>query len=227
MAMIRAAFFDVDGVLLDTEVFQYLAWKEALDQVADYQLGEDEYMRLFCGHDSTHNATQVISRFHPAISLAELVTFRDSIAKILVESNQINMMPYVVDVLGFFASRVATALTTGSNQEECNIKLQRSGLDSIVRRYIIPIVSRDMVKNGKPAPDIYQEAAKLRGVHPSSAVSFEDSNVGIQSAESAGTTCFAVPNKWTALCMPKNRTVYANLREAQKAVEASYSLPSR
>lgn len=50
------------------------------------------------------------------------------------------------------------------------------------------------VKNGKPAPDIYLEAAKRLGVHPSECLVFEDALMGAQSGKSAGCHVVAVPD---------------------------------
>jgi len=50
------------------------------------------------------------------------------------------------------------------------------------------------VKNGKPAPDIYLEAAKRLGVHPSECLVFEDALTGAQSGKSAGCRLVAVPD---------------------------------
>ena len=55
-------------------------------------------------------------------------------------------------------------------------------------------VSSEEVARGKPAPDVYLEAARRLGLEPSECVAVEDSHNGIRSAKSAGMRCVAVPN---------------------------------
>ena len=59
MKIIKAVLFDVDGVLLDTETFQYLAWVDTFKRFAGYDLSEGEYSREYCGRASVWNAEQV------------------------------------------------------------------------------------------------------------------------------------------------------------------------
>ena len=56
-------------------------------------------------------------------------------------------------------------------------------------------VSSEEVARGKPAPDVYLEAARRLGVEPSACVAVEDSHNGIRSAKAAGMACTAIPNE--------------------------------
>ena len=62
------------------------------------------------------------------------------------------------------------------------------------RRSFTATVSSEEVARGKPAPDVYLEAARRLGVDPAACVAIEDSHNGIRSAKAAGMTCIAVPN---------------------------------
>jgi HAD superfamily hydrolase (TIGR01509 family) len=55
------------------------------------------------------------------------------------------------------------------------------------------VVTNEDYARGKPAPDAFLEAAKRLGVLPKRCLAFEDTSIGVQSAESAGMTCVRVP----------------------------------
>jgi len=68
--------------------------------------------------------------------------------------------------------------------------LAAAGLADIVRE----AVSSEQVARGKPATDVYLEAALRLGVDPSACAAVEDSHNGIRSAKAAGMRCVAIPN---------------------------------
>ena len=68
--------------------------------------------------------------------------------------------------------------------------LRASGLAGVVRI----AVSSEEVARGKPAPDVYLEAARRLGVEPSRCAAVEDSHNGIRSAKAAGMRVIAIPN---------------------------------
>ena len=61
-------------------------------------------------------------------------------------------------------------------------------------RYFVATVSSEEVPRGKPAPDVYLEAARRLGVAPARCAAIEDSENGIRSAEAAGMRVLAIPN---------------------------------
>src|SRR5206468_7888946 len=77
-----------------------------------------------------------------------------------------------------------------SNPELIEVVLRVSGLDSLIE----VAVSSQMVARGKPAPDVYLEAASRLGVDPARCAAVEDSHNGIRSAHAAGMRVVAIPN---------------------------------
>lgn len=226
MEIVKAALFDIDGILLDTEIFQYQAWADIFEQLAGHSLSKDEYAQKYCGNSSQWIAEQVQRQFCIDSTTDEILEQRERIVLDKVEEGEITQMPYAAEVLEHFAKELPTTLATGAATQESLIKLSRSGLIKIIESYQIPIISRDMVARGKPAPDTYICAAKKLGIAPNECIAFEDTIAGIESAENAGVNCLAVPNNWTKHKMPE-RKVYANLRDAQQFVERNYVLQPR
>jgi HAD superfamily hydrolase (TIGR01509 family) len=88
------------------------------------------------------------------------------------------------------AARWPLGLASSSNRELIDLVLELSGL----AEYFKATVSSEEVPRGKPAPDVYLEAARRLGVSPSRCAAVEDSENGIRSAKAAGMRVLAIPN---------------------------------
>lgn len=96
-------------------------------------------------------------------------------------------------VEGLRALHIPMAIATSSRMESVIKKRQKH--DGMFRSFQHIVTGDDpSVKNGKPAPDIYIEAAKRLGVHPSACLIFEDALTGAQSGKSAGCHVVVVPD---------------------------------
>jgi beta-phosphoglucomutase-like phosphatase (HAD superfamily) len=82
-------------------------------------------------------------------------------------------------------------LASSSNRELIDRALEASGLEG----YFRATVSSEEVERGKPAPDVYLEAARRLGVEPTRCGAVEDSANGIRSAHAAGMRVVAIPNR--------------------------------
>lgn len=83
------------------------------------------------------------------------------------------------------------AIASSANREIIELVLDLAGLRTHFRAY----VSSEEVGRGKPAPDVYLEAARRLGVAPTRCAAVEDSSNGLRSAHAAGMTVIAVPNR--------------------------------
>jgi HAD superfamily hydrolase (TIGR01509 family) len=88
----------------------------------------------------------------------------------------------VVKLIEQFAGQLPMAVATGGTRAICTKTL--SSLDLL--KHFQEIVTADDVKHGKPAPDIFLEAARRIGVPPEQCVAFEDADLGVRSATDAG-----------------------------------------
>ncbi len=95
-----------------------------------------------------------------------------------------------VDAVRRIAGRWPTALASSSHRRVIDVALDATGLASAFQA----IVSSDEVAHGKPAPDVYLEAAGRLGVKPGSTLVIEDSINGLRAARAAGMTTVLVPN---------------------------------
>jgi HAD superfamily hydrolase (TIGR01509 family) len=88
-------------------------------------------------------------------------------------------------------ARMPIGLASSSNREVIDLVLDLSGL----ARFFRVTVSSEEVPRGKPAPDVYLEAARSLGVPPERCAAVEDSHNGIRSAKAAGMRVIAIPNQ--------------------------------
>jgi HAD superfamily hydrolase (TIGR01509 family) len=88
------------------------------------------------------------------------------------------------------AARYRLALASSSNRALIDAVLELAGL----ARYFQVTVSSEEVARGKPAPDVYLEAARRLGVEPARCAAVEDSHAGIRAAQAAGMRVIAIPN---------------------------------
>jgi HAD superfamily hydrolase (TIGR01509 family) len=95
-----------------------------------------------------------------------------------------------VEAVERVAARWPLGLASSSNRELIDLALEASGLG----RYFAATVSSEEVPAGKPAPDVYLEAARRLQVEPVRCAAVEDSHNGIRSARSAGMRVVAIPN---------------------------------
>jgi len=100
------------------------------------------------------------------------------------------LLPGATDAVRRLAERFPLGLASSSNRELIDTVLEVAGIASL----FAATVSSEEVAQGKPAPDVYLEAARRLGVAPERSAAIEDSHGGIRSAKSAGMRVIAIPN---------------------------------
>ena len=213
--MIKGAVFDLDGVLVDTEGFQWQGWVEALKPLGK-TVTREEYFD-YAGKSSSEIESLIIRNHQLNIRKGVL---RDEKKKLILdwfENRKIRALPYAREAVMFFRSRnFRVGCASGGGSKETGLKLKKTGLYALFDA----IVSRDDVKRGKPSPDVYISCAKKLGLRPEECVAFEDTRFGVEAAKAARMLCFAVPNKFTAgQDFSKADGVFGNLKEALKGIQ--------
>jgi HAD superfamily hydrolase (TIGR01509 family) len=107
-----------------------------------------------------------------------------------VYRQHLRLMPGAAATVERMAARWPLALASSSNMPLIELALELTGL----RRHFRAVVSSEEVARGKPAPDVYLEAARRLGVAPERCAAVEDSTNGLLSAHAAGMRVIAVPD---------------------------------
>ena len=186
--VIDAVVFDLDGVLLDSEQ----VWDEAREQLAKERGGRwhPQAQREMMGMSSTEWSRYM----HETIGLPEPP---DEINREVVERlaaiyrEHLPAIPGSKEAVERLAARWPLGLASSSNRELIDLALELLG----VKHLFTATVSSEEVAHGKPAPDVYLEAARRLGIEPTRTAAIEDSNNGILAAKAAGMRVLAIPNR--------------------------------
>jgi HAD superfamily hydrolase (TIGR01509 family) len=200
---LAAVLFDMDGTLLDSEKI----WDVALDDLAQWLGGElsDSARRRMVGSSLArsiaimHNDLGIDA--DPESSGAYLTErAAELFGTALVWKPGARQLLLAVGEAG-----IPAALVTSTHR-----RLTEIALDTMGREHFAATVCGDEVEHPKPAPDPYEQAARLLGVNPTCCVAIEDSPLGIASAEAAGCAVLAVPSEVPLESVP-GRTVVSSL----------------
>ncbi|HOE11679.1 MAG TPA: HAD family phosphatase [bacterium] len=183
----NTVIFDCDGVLVDSEPLSLEAFHCALrDQGVDYP--RDRITR-FCG--MTGEASLRIVMKETGVSLDEERYLRAKVEhyKRLVEERGLQLFEGVTELLDSLGGDgVKLAIATSGPREKVDTSLRLAGLED----RFDAIVSGDDVPQGKPAPDVFLEAARRCGSDPECCVGVEDTLIGLQAIRAAGMRVVAV-----------------------------------
>jgi HAD superfamily hydrolase (TIGR01509 family) len=185
--VIEAVVFDLDGVIVDSEH----VWDEVRQRLAEERGGHwhDDASRDMMGMSSLEWSRYM----HDVIGLAEPPEeINAEVVRRLVAlyHEELPLLPGAVEAVETLAARWPLGLASSSNRELIDLVLRVSGLD----RWFAATVSSEEVPRGKPAPDVYLEAARRVGVPAERCAAVEDSENGILSAKAAGMRVVAIPN---------------------------------
>lgn len=181
--MITVCIFDLDGVLVDTAHYHFLAWQR-LAKEFNYHLTEEINEQLK-GVSRMHSLEIILE--HANITLQDAEKIRLADRKNVWFTEYVNAMkpeelyPGVVELFEKLkADNIQIAL--GSSSKNARTILQKLG----VQQYFDVIVDGNMIVNSKPDPEIFLRAAQKLGVEPSRCVVFEDAEAGVEAARAAG-----------------------------------------
>jgi HAD superfamily hydrolase (TIGR01509 family) len=185
--MISAVVFDLDGVIVDSEH----VWDAAREALARERGGrwperaQQDMMGMSSLEWSRYMHDRVGLREPPEEISAEVVRRLESIYR-----EELPLIDGAPEAVAALAKRWPLAIASSSNRPIIDLVLELSGLG----RHVAATVSSEEVPRGKPAPDVYLEAARRLGADPARTAAIEDSHTGILSAKASGMRVVAIPN---------------------------------
>jgi HAD superfamily hydrolase (TIGR01509 family) len=188
LTRIEAVVFDLDGVLVDSEH----VWDEVREELARERGGR--------WHDRAQSDMMGMSSLEWSRYMHDVIGLADSPAEINDEVVRRLLARYderlpLLDGAAAAAQRLAgsyrLAVASSSNRPVIDAVLDGSGLAPLFE----VTVSSEEVPRGKPAPDVFLEAARRLGVDPADCAVIEDSANGLRAAHAAGMRVVAIPNR--------------------------------
>jgi len=183
-----AVIFDMDGVLVDSEA----VWDDVRKRFVDEQGGhwQQSAQRDMMGMSSVEWSRYVRDRLGVDMDPEEISReVADRVAD--VYRDKLPLLPGAVEAVESLAEEWPLGLASSSNRHVIDLVLDLAGIADAFKA----TVSSEEVGAGKPAPDVYLEAAKRLSVDPAACVAIEDSTNGIRSAHAAGMAVIVVPNQ--------------------------------
>lgn len=210
-----SVIFDLDGTLVDSEPNYYEATRQTLAEhgVPDFTWAQHE---RFVGISTQETLVLLKERHGLKAPVEELLaeTNRRYLALARAATRVYPEMRKFVELLA--AEGVPMAVASGSSPEAIEAILTSTGLDASLRT----VVSADEVARGKPAPDVFLEAARRLGAVPADCVVLEDAAPGAAAAHAAGMRCIAIPYVAAQADAPEFATAGLLLRSGQAEFSA-------
>lgn len=179
--------FDLDGVILQSEeVWDEVRERYVLDRGGRYDAAAQRAMMGMSAPEWSRYIEEELGVGLPAERVnAEVVELMAARYR-----DELPLVPGAREAIERLAAAFSLGIASSSNRPLIDVVLERSGL----QRYFRASVSSEEVPRGKPAPDVYLEAARRLGVEPDRCAAVEDSHNGIRSAKAAGMRVVAIPN---------------------------------
>ncbi len=182
-----AVVFDLDGVLVDSEE----AWDEARRVLVARRGGtwREEATRAMLGMSAPEWSRYVVEEL--GVPMAPGEVDQAVVDELLAGyERRLPVLPGAREAVERMAAAYPLGLASSSNRRVIDLVLRELG----VAARFGATVSSEEVPRGKPAPDVYLEAARRLGADPRACVAVEDSENGIRSAHAAGMRVIALPN---------------------------------
>lgn len=185
----KAFIFDLDGVIVDTAKYHFLAWQKIADQLGIAFTPE---------HNEGLKGVSRVRSLDLILELGKITASQEDKNKWLQQKNEdylsyltdmdySEILPGVTPILQFLREH-QQPIALGSASKNARPILEKTGIIG----YFDAIVDGNDVTNAKPDPEVFVQAAQLLGVDNKDAIVFEDSVAGVQAANNAGMTSVGI-----------------------------------
>lgn len=185
----KAFIFDLDGVIVDTAKYHFIAWQKIAQELGiEFTPEHNENLK---GVSRVRSLDLILELGKITASQEEknkwLIQKNEDYLSYLVNMNQSEILPGVLPILQFLKEK-NQAIALGSASKNARPILEKTGIID----YFDAIVDGNDVTNAKPDPEVFLQAAKLLNIAPENAIVFEDSVAGIQAANIANMTSVGI-----------------------------------
>jgi len=179
----KAALFDLDGVIVDTVKYHYMAWKKIAAELGfEFTEAHNERLKGISRMQSLERLLEVGNISLGKAAKAALCEKKNKLyISYIVEINEKEILPGAKDcLLKMRAKGIKVALGSASKNADIILKNLR------ITKLFDTVVDGNIVEKAKPDPEVFLTGAKILGVNPGECIVFEDSEAGIIAAKAAG-----------------------------------------
>ncbi len=185
----KAFIFDLDGVIVDTAKYHFLAWQKLANQLGiNFTHEHNEELK---GVSRVRSLDLILALGNITASQEDknkwLIQKNEDYLSYLVDMDEREILPGVVKVLEYLKNN-NQAIALGSASKNARPILEKTN----IMHFFDAIVDGNDVSNAKPDPEVFLQAARKLGIINENAIVFEDSVAGIQAANSAKMTSIGI-----------------------------------
>lgn len=188
----KAFIFDLDGVIVDTAKYHFLAWKKIANT-----LGIDfthEHNELLKGVSRVRSLDIILELGNVQATQEDknkwLIQKNEDYLSYLVDMDESEILPGIMPILRFLKDK-NQGIALGSASKNAKPILEKTG----IMNYFNVVVDGNDVANAKPDPEVFLQAARLLNAKNEDAIVFEDSVAGVQAANIANMTSIGIGDK--------------------------------
>lgn len=179
----KACLFDLDGVLVDTAVYHFQAWK-ILGKQFDFELSHQQNEELK-GISRVESLEKILhwANFQATEKQKEawLLEKNETYLKLISHMNPSEILPGVLPFLAQLKDK-GYLIALGSASKNAKIILEKTGLIT----WFQAIIDGNSVSKSKPDPEVFQKGAEALGILAAECIVFEDAQAGIDAAKAGG-----------------------------------------
>lgn len=188
--MKNTVIFDLDGLLIDSEVISYRIYCDLVKKYGRH-FPLEEYIHGYSGKTEEGNMRMLIDSYSLPVSIKDGLAFAASKEKEVFITKGVAVKPGAEELLSYLKRRQhKILLATSSSKERAERALGRSGIAA----FFDDMVFGTDVQRGKPYPDIFLKACERAGERCENCLVLEDSEAGIQAAYAAGIDVICIPD---------------------------------
>ena len=185
----KAFIFDLDGVIVDTAKYHFLAWEKLANQLGiNFTHEHNEELK---GVSRVRSLDLILALGNITASQEDknkwLIQKNEDYLSYLVDMDEREILPGVVKVLEYLKNN-NQAIALGSASKNARPILKKTN----IMHFFDAIVDGNDVSNAKPDPEVFLQAARKLGIINENAIVFEDSVAGIQAANIANMTSIGI-----------------------------------
>jgi len=187
--MIKGFLFDLDGVIVDTAVFHFQAWRRCAQKLGgDFTEAQNEELKGVSRVDSLKKIIEWTGASVTADEFEALMVEKNEwYLELVQELSAADGLPGAVAFLQH-AHAQGIKIALGSASKNAPMILDKMGLTPLFDA----IIDGNNVINGKPHPEVFLKGAAALGLNPEECIVFEDSIAGVQAAKTGGMSCVGI-----------------------------------
>jgi len=190
MAKLKAVIFDMDGVIIDSEPIYFEIERSLFDKLG-VDISQKEH-ESFVGMTMEGLWEKITDQYQLEDTIEDLTRLhKDSVFQYMSEAKELPIVKYIKELIEELRNRkIKLALASSSPKKLIEIILAKLNLQDSFDL----IISGEEVEKGKPAPDIFTEAAYRLDLNPNDCIVIEDSTNGVKAAKAAMMKCIGFQN---------------------------------